>query len=122
MYVLSVSEKCKDVAKRWRRQYYAPAIKEWGWVWPLSVERGKAKISAEVIYDKLVALKGKGTPEEIEKIIGNSSWTDVSCDECDRDVEVVVTVGEKEDHDTRTARLCLDCLDKAVRLATKKGK
>jgi hypothetical protein len=120
MYVSSVSDNCKDVAKRWKQRYYVPATKEWDWVWPLSVDGGKAKISAEVIYDKLVALKGKGTPKEIEKIIGNLSWTDISCDECGRNVEVAVTVGEKEDYDTRTARVCLDCLNKAVAMATKK--
>jgi hypothetical protein len=117
MYVSSVLENCKGIAKKWKQRCYAPSTGEWDWVWPLSIEKGKAKVSAEVIYDRLVALKGNGTPEEIEKIVGNTSWTDISCDECGRNVEVAVTVGEEEDYDTRTARVCLDCLNKAVRLA-----
>lgn len=36
-----------------------------------------------------------------------------TCFQCDRKMDIVVVVGEVDDWDSGTARLCLDCLDKA---------
>jgi hypothetical protein len=105
MEVSTVKQNCRDVAKRWKEQY----------------PKDKADI-----YDKLVALKGEGTPEEIAIIIGNDSWTTVTCDECGGDVDGIVIVGEEENYDSRTASICMSCLQEAMAelvkaLGNKKG-
>lgn len=91
----------RGVAQRWREQY------------PL----GRAEKFDE-IYCRLAALNAEtATAEEIEKIIGNSSWTDVpSCDECGERRGCVVELGEEPDYESRTAQICLGCLHKAINL------
>jgi hypothetical protein len=58
------------------------------------------------------------TEADVAAAIGNDSWTSNRCDECGRDNEVVVTVGEPPDYESRTASLCPECLAKALQLAT----
>ena len=38
------------------------------------------------------------------------------CDECEASVKVLVQVGEEEYYETRTADICLSCLQKAIKL------
>lgn len=54
------------------------------------------------------------TPEEVNTIIGNNSWTDLRCNECGSSkLPLTVEVGES----SRTASLCLPCLRKALSVA-----
>jgi hypothetical protein len=59
------------------------------------------------------------TPLQVEKIIGNRSWTDpTSCSECrSQDGRAVVRLGEDPDYESSTAWICLECLEKAMELA-----
>ena len=41
------------------------------------------------------------------------------CDECGKDVSPVVMVGQPPSRESNTARLCLKCLRKAIRLLVK---
>lgn len=56
------------------------------------------------------------TVEEVEALIGSNGWTRRSCDECERDVDVVVEVGDHPKYDNSVARMCIDCLNKATNL------
>jgi hypothetical protein len=56
------------------------------------------------------------TKDEIDRIIGNSSWTRLACEECERDVERLVYVGETITYEQSPVGLCADCLDAAVKL------
>jgi hypothetical protein len=49
------------------------------------------------------------TEKDIELIIGNSSWTNLICDECKQSVEAVVQVGAEPDYESNTANLCRSC-------------
>lgn len=69
------------------------------------------------IYAALVAEGDKLTEARAAEIIGNDSWTRITCDECEQSVEAAVTVGQEPDYDSATATICLDCLQKAADLA-----
>jgi hypothetical protein len=59
------------------------------------------------------ALKALNQPtaSDIESIIGNESWTKLSCDECSSYVENAVHFGEYESH-----TICYDCVKAAARM------
>lgn len=58
------------------------------------------------------------TPDDIAVIIGNKSWTHLCCDECENDVNAVVELGQEPDYESRTARVCLDCVKNALSLGS----
>lgn len=68
------------------------------------------------IFEALVDLGPKPNPEDVNKVIGNDSWTRVACDECGEEVYAVVQIGQEPDYDSATAEVCLSCLSKAVDL------
>lgn len=94
-------------APRWRRQY--PPDREHGW------NDGR---SANKISDALAALGSDPDPDAVDRIIGSGGWTAVpKCDECGRDdLSAVVQVGEEPDYESATAKLCRDCLARALAL------
>lgn len=128
MEVVTKKQLCKDVAKRWKGQYFTGhslETREWSTIHDVKFDRrfykSDHKISAEVIYDNLVALGGEGSPKQIADIIGNDVWTKITCDECGKSVDVAVYLGEELDHDSATALVCLPCLMKAIRLGEEEG-
>lgn len=68
--------------------------------------------------ETLVKLKGLDldtcTREEVDSIIGNKSWTTLTCNECGNDCDAIRTCGEASDYESFTADLCLQCLEKSV--------
>ena len=69
-----------------------------------------ARGSTREVYDKLVALGSDPLPGDVNSIIGNESWTEVTCDECSRSVEAIVRLGQAPDYESSTAEVCFDCL------------
>ena len=65
------------VDERWKKQYYRDA--SWDYY-------GEDKIEK---YEKLVNLGNNKNPEDVDKIIGNSSWTRLICNHCNKDVSAV---------------------------------
>ena len=65
----------------------------------------------------------KVSAEEIASIIGNSTWTDLTCDECNKRVKEVFQVGEEYDYASTTIRLCVRCIkqlyDATLKFSTK---
>ena len=102
MRVISQRELVATVADMWR-QVYLDANGKWRY------DDGK-----RVIYERLVALPPTRTADDIEAVIGNRSWTDIRCDECDARVDVAIEVGQVPDYESHTATICLDCAKKAV--------
>lgn len=91
------------VAERWKAQYFPWKIGNF--------------LPKEPIYNKLLKLpKGIATAKQVNKIIGNSSWTDNKCNECNGDFEVTIMLGEEPDYESSTVFVCLDCLQKAIEL------
>lgn len=100
-----------NVAANWKNQYCARnplVLKNGGWM--------QGGLDYEGIYNRLVALPSKATEEQVTAIIGNGGWTRNVCDQCKRDVEIVVEVGQEPDYESATARLCAQCLQDALAL------
>ena len=49
-------------------------------------------------------------PEDVDKIIGNSSWTRLICNHCNKDVDVVFVFGTNEE----SLDVCEGCVNIAV--------
>lgn len=68
-------------------------------------------LNKKQIARKLDALDGEtATPADVDSIIGNSSWTRLTCDECGKEVDAVLTVGQEPDYESHTASLCRNCV------------
>jgi hypothetical protein len=92
MKTLTKKQIIKDVHKAWMSQY--PKDKD-----------GIGKL--------LVSCK---TEKEVIEVIGNDTWTQNKCYECDKDVDVTITLGEEPDYESYTTTICKDCLIKALEL------
>jgi hypothetical protein len=90
MEVLTKRQVIRDVPKRWKQQY--PNGKE-----------GK--------YEKLIAAKPL-SKKKVDAIIGNNSWTELICDQCRKDVPLVVLLDSSEYSNS----ICEQCLNKALDL------
>lgn len=89
---------------KWRHQYY-DYYRNGEW---LDSEKSR-------IYDELLALNDP-TKEQVDKIVGNESWTSCECYECEEDIGMRVQVGSKPDYDSSTIWICPNCLQKALDL------
>jgi hypothetical protein len=93
--ILRWEDNLKNIAARWADQYS----------------------KQDPTYLRLVREIGEnGTKEEIDAIIGNSSWTSLlQCSECEKETKILVYIGEEPDEDfdkyeARYVELCLDCV------------
>lgn len=86
------------VDERWKNQYYINS--SWD-------HYGDDKIEK---YVQLVSLGKNKNPEDVDKIIGNSSWTRLICHNCNKDVDAVFMFSTDE----TSCHVCEDC----VKIAT----
>lgn len=100
MNVVTKKAKMESVARTYRAQYSGNSI----------LRDGK---STDDIYNALVALNPK-TEDAIAEIIGNRSWTANHCNECGKDSDALIQIGQDEDYESSTAWICRDCLSKAI--------
>lgn len=56
------------------------------------------------------------TEKRAIEILGNESWTCITCYECQKNVNATVQLGRDSDYNSSTANICFDCLNKAVSL------
>ena len=103
MEIITKKELIASVAERWRYQYPKNACTE----------------KMETIYQKLIRLPLGATENDVTNIIGNGSWTRNKCDECQKENEVIVRIGEEPDDDFSYAYICAACLQTALELAEK---
>ena len=92
----------RGVADRWRASYYDKNGK-WG---------NTVSGSAEKVYDKLCALGHNPDIEKVAEIIGNKSWSHLTCIGCGEYVVKAVSFGE--DYDSRAVLLCEPCVNDAA--------
>lgn len=97
MILLTKQHLIDGICDRWLSQYYY--LGAWKY--------GKDK---EQIYHNLAKLGDKKTEESIAKVIGNGSWTHLTCDECAAEVDSVLIF--LEDWDS-PVQICKSCIDKA---------
>ena len=106
MRVITKSILIASVARRYKRQYDG---------------KGRALFGLELTHgEHYELLRHATTEDEIERIIGNRDWTRNECGECRRDCEITIALFYDEpsrDFDGLIARICLECLEKAVALA-----
>lgn len=88
-------------ADKWKQTYFRKG--EW--------QYGNDK---EVIYDKLMELGDNPSYKDVDEAIGNTSWTNIYCDECNESVLKVIQLGEEPDYESSTACICKPCLLKAM--------
>jgi hypothetical protein len=91
----------KEVAKRWREQYT-----------PFKNAPDKLRICLA-----LDALDGNtASAEDVAAIIGNASWANLTCDDCEEYVTEVMELGQEPDYESHTASICGPCLEKALKI------
>lgn len=103
--IITREQKIENVPKSWAEQYV-------GYV---GCDKSKKR-------EKLFELEAAGqlSQESINETIGNTSWTELRCDNCKKDKDALVRIGDEPDYDSRWQDLCLDCLGKAQKLLTQK--
>jgi hypothetical protein len=96
------------VATRWFSQYRGTNRK---------LQDGR---NSNDIYNLLYHLdKEKATVKDVADIIGNDSWTNLTCNECKAEQQpCVVQLGEEQDCESYTANLCPACIAKANELCS----
>lgn len=99
--IITRQTKANGVAMAWKAQYTT-------WT-----PRDKEKTA---ILDKLLALGAHPDPDEVNLVIGNSSWTDVgTCHGCGKNnPPILIQVGQEPDYESGTADLCAECLGRAM--------
>ena len=83
-----------SVYKRWKQQY----------------PEQKAEIT------KALKELNNPTKEEIDSIIGNTSWTRIICGVCDKEVSEAALLGENIMYEQAPVAVCKECLNEAVYL------
>jgi hypothetical protein len=105
--LLTKRGRIRDVANRWASQYPAASDPDGPAPWQ----------NKQAILKRLLALDLETAQEsQVTEAIGNSSWTRISCDCCDAELDAAVVLGEPPNYESATAIVCLDCLKKAVQL------
>lgn len=97
MKLIYKSDIIKGVPKRWAEQY----------------TKG-ASLDKQQITRQLLALPWGFTSTQVNAIIGNDSWTECKCDECRKDNDVLIRIGDDPDYEARWLDLCPDCLKLAL--------
>lgn len=102
MIIETQRTKIKSVVDRWKKSY--PSAK-----WPGYKQETLKRLEA-LDLDSC-------SDDDVKKIIGNSSWTDLEdCDECGASSVQTVMLGEAPDDESSTAWICKSCLQKAISL------
>jgi len=66
------------------------------------------------IYAGIIKLGKNPNPDDVDKAIGNKSWTITVCNECGTKNVDVVEVGEELYDDCAPTHLCRDCVQKVL--------
>ena len=106
MNILTKQDKANTVAERWKQSYKG---REGRWYHTVS---GDSKIK----YKALIALGSNPSPEDITSTIGNSSWTRLTCDCCEQEVEIVVQFKGRAHDEYGDTELCKECVTKIAKL------
>ncbi len=110
MRIITKRDVIRGMRSRWRDQYGQRRDDE-------VVGVGASRRSVKEIARDLERLNlDTCDAAEIDAIIGNSSWTENRCDECKKDSDVLVHMGDEPDYDMRWLSLCPDCIAAAVAL------
>jgi len=107
MNILTKQDKANKVAERWKKAYYSTLQGKWVY------DHYKDK---EAIYTKLLDLGDTPSPTDIDAAIGNSSWTRLTCDCCEAEVDTVVQFKAIAHDEYGDTELCKECVTKIAKL------
>lgn len=96
--LVTTRQNIRTVPQRWAKQY-------------ANSRYGADK--AEILLKLRDLDLGTVAESEVTSIIGNSSWTRITCNACDAEVSAAVVLGQEPDYESSTATICGDCLRKA---------
>lgn len=100
MIKITLQEVIDSVPTRWKHQYARTGMTD--------------KLILTRLLEKLIPpLKA----EDVNKIIGNSSWTTLKCNECKKYVDTVIQLGDEPDYESSTAMVCIPCLKVAIKMS-----
>ena len=106
MTVSTTRSLINSLATRWLSHY---PLEEWGDKKIMS----RNETFGEVYFNLLNTDLTKLNKSQATRLVGLSSWVDLRCDECNRSVNWIITVGAEPDYESNTASLCKDCLSLA---------
>ena len=96
MHIITKRDQIKTVYGRWAKQY----------------PKGSMGEDKDEITKKLGELNfNTCSSKDIDDIIGNSTWTELECDQCKRSVDLILRLGEAPDYESTTFLICKDCLE-----------
>lgn len=98
-----------------RKKLASTACERWARVYD-SGRYGEDKL---LILENLKKLGKNPTPDDVDNIIGNKTWTNLLCSECGEYKEKIIIVGQEPNYESSTAYLCNDCVRKAYNLINK---
>ena len=101
MKLITERDKIKETPPRWEAIYK-------------NTKYGEDKID---IMNILNALDTElATSQQIADIIGNDTWTTMTCSECGKSSIPVIEVGDEPDYESHTVWLCFGCINKLYQL------
>lgn len=105
MKLITPHTNAAEAAERWKETYFVNGSWQYG-------------DDKEKIYHAIVALGSSPDPVDVDRVIGNCSWTACDCNEClSRNKPAIIQLGDEPDYESSTAWICSDCLAKAMALS-----
>lgn len=101
MKLITRQSKANIVADKWKTQY--PEDK-------YSDDPEKPWANKQAILKGLIDLGEHPYPADVDKVIGNESWTATQCDNCEASGMDVLELGEEPDYESRTIHICETCV------------
>lgn len=101
MKLITRQSRARETAERWKKQYSSKQ------------QDGQRAWTSQRHADVHAQLLTATTPEQCLEIIGND-WCRCDCDECDKEVNEVVELGDPPDYESNTVHLCFECAKKAL--------
>ena len=93
------------VPAKWKAQYFK------GGAWVSYAKHD----NRETAYDEMIRLGDALTLQDVDRLIGNTTWgRSPTCDGCRLGGRLVAEVGQDSDYDSNTASLCRACLVAAI--------
>lgn len=97
----------RSVRNRWREQYQRDIADRTS---PRHADRAR-------VDDALYRLDAETCSEaDVDAAIGVSGWAANRCDFCDRNVDVLIQLGQEPDYEARYIEICADCLGEATNI------
>lgn len=104
MNLITRQDNANKSAKEWKARYFHPIAKHWQY----------GAQEKERTYHELVSLGSNPNPDDVDKIIGNSSWTENMCQVCGEKVEETIRFEKIDDYEYSAIRICRSCIEKAI--------